>query len=243
MNSHPDTDTMTAPEQWVRPAGEDDDGSIERFELVAARRALALLKANLGRERLLELLHDEIAAGSAYLRDQVDRSAGQETTGTTTLVAHGITALQFTGWLAQAFGREDVLLAGHPEHYSIHAAGGRVNIVETLGDHVCSFFMREWDEAATAGTDGAPPDDGAAYGRRSRLVLEDGTVVGSIANSFREAQNGFTARLSVTLPVTCGPQVVEHHLQHFAVEFRNWILRAAAEQPARTSDVNPILSR
>lgn len=55
----------------------------------------------------------------------------------------GRTAGQFGAWLARAFGREDVLLAGHPEHYSIHAAGGRVNIVETLGEHVCSFFMRE----------------------------------------------------------------------------------------------------
>jgi hypothetical protein len=153
---------------------------------------------------------------------------GQETTGTTTLVAHGITAAQFTGWLSQAFGREDVLLAGHPEHYSIHAAGGRVNIVETVGEHVCSFFMREWDESATPGAE--LPDDAAPRGRRSHLVLEDGTVVGSIANSFSDEEDGFTAPLSVTLPVTCGPQVIEHHLQHFAVEFRNWILRAAAEQ-------------
>jgi hypothetical protein len=156
---------------------------------------------------------------------------GQETTGTTTLVAHGITAAQFTGWLSQAFGREDVLLAGHPEHYSIHAAGGRVNIVETVGEHVCSFFMREWDESATPGAE--LPDDAAPRGRRSHLVLEDGTVVGSIANSFTDVEDGFTARLSVTLPVTCGPQVIEHHLQHFAVEFRNWILRAAAEQSDR----------
>jgi hypothetical protein len=220
-------------DRWVRLAGEDHDGSIEGFEVVAARRALALLKNTLGRERLLDLLADEIAAGSAYLRDQVALSAGQETTGTTTLHAHGITAAEFTGWLSQAFGREDVMLAGHPEHYSIHAAGGRVNIVETLGEHVCSFFMREWDESATPGAE-PPPDDDAPRGRRSRLVLEDGTVVGSIANSFSEEHDGFTARLSVTLPVTCGPPVIEHHLQHFAVEFRNWILGAAAEQPVRS---------
>lgn len=38
--------------------------------------------------------------------------------------------------------------AGYPEHYSIHAAPGRnVTIVETLGDDVCSFLMREWDDS------------------------------------------------------------------------------------------------
>lgn len=232
MNS--DMGATTEQEQWVRLAGENHDGSIEQFEVVAARRALALLKGNLGRERLLELLQHEIAAGSAFLREHVARSGGHETTGTTRLLAHGITAGHFTGWLAQAFGREDVLLAGHPEHYSIHAAGGRVNIVETLGEHVCSFFMREWDESATPAAELPTPDDDATHGRRSRLVLEDGTIVGSITNSFSEEEDGFTARLSVTLPATCGPQVIEHHLQHFAVEFRNWILRAAAEQSGRS---------
>jgi hypothetical protein len=204
----------------VRVAG--GDVSIDRFEVVAARRALALLKGALGRERLLDLLRDEIAAGSAYLREHVERSGGRETTGTTTLEADGISAERFVAWLSQAFGREDVLLAGHPEHWSIHPSGGRVTIVETLGDHVCSFVMREWDDAAT------PPRDGT-YGRRSHLVLDDGTVVGSISNSFAETDGGFTARLSVTLPETCGAAVVDHHLEHFAVEFRNWILGAAAE--------------
>lgn len=221
--------TMSELEQWVRLADENHDGSIERFELVAARRALALLKGNLGRERLLDLVQHEIAAGDAFLRANVERSGGQETTGTTTLRAHGLTAAQFTGWLSQAFGREDVMIAGHPEHYSIHAAGGRVNIVETLGDHVCSFFMQPWDDSLATGaqppvTAGAPPPS-----RRSRMVLEDQTIVGTITNTFLDEDGGFTARLSVTLPVTCGSQVIEHHLHHFAVEFRNWILTAAAE--------------
>lgn len=226
------SDTATiATTAWVRLSGEQDDSTIERFEVRAAQRALALLKAKLGRERLLDLLADEIAAGEAYLRDHVARSAGEETTGTTTLHAHGITAGQFTDWLSRAFGREDVLLAGHPEHYSIHAGGGRVNIVETLGDHVCSFYMREWDEATTS-TAQTGPDP--TSGRRSRMVLEDGTIVGGITNSFTDVEGGFTAGLSVTLPASCGPTVVEHHLQHFAVEFHNWILRAASESSARS---------
>ncbi|WP_375423048.1 hypothetical protein [uncultured Friedmanniella sp.] len=222
--------TMSTTGPSVRLNEETDDSSITGFEVVAARRALALLKRRLGRERLLELLRDEVAAGTTFLRTNVERSAGQQITGATRLRARGIGANAFAGWLSTAFGREDVLLAAHPEHYSIHAGGGRVNIVETLGDHVCSFFMREWDESATPEPTPASEDDG--YGppaRRSHLVLEDGTVVGSIANWFRDEEDGFTLRLSVTLPSTCGPEVVEHHLQHFAVEYRNWILAAAAE--------------
>ncbi len=218
----------TAADPTVRPAGEDHDGTIEGYELRAARRALALLKTTLGRERLLELLSDEIDTSTTYLHEHMERSAGQEISGTTILRAHGITAAGFTGWLAQAFGWEDVLIAGHPEHYSIHAAAGRVNIVETLGAHVCSFFMLPYDDAAAPA-----PDDGASQRRRSRMALEDGTIVGTIANAFHDEDDGFTVHLSVTLPTTCGQEVVEHHLEHFAVEFHSWILRAAQETTGR----------
>jgi hypothetical protein len=216
--------------QWVRLAGEDTDSSIDGFELFSARRALALLKGKLGRERLLELLSDEIAAGDAFLRGHLERSTGKQATGTTTLRARGITAAEFTGWLARAFAREDVMLAGHPEHYSIHAEPGRnVNIVETLGEYVCSFFMREWNDSLVEEQERPSKAAGKPAGRRSHMLLQDGTVVGSIANAFDEEPGGFTARLSVTLPATCAPDVVEQHLEHFAVEFRTWILRAAAE--------------
>jgi len=191
-----------------------------------------LLKDKLGRLRLLELLQEEIEAGNAFLRAQVQLSAGQEITGTTTLRAHGITAAQFTDWLSRAFGRENVLLAAHPEHYSIHRAPGRdVNIVETLGDHVCSFFMRPWDDSVVAAQGLRSAVGGSANARRSHMVLEDGTVVGSVSTAFDEEADELTAQLSVTLPGTCGP-LVEQHLEHFAVEFRNWILLAAAEQTA-----------
>jgi hypothetical protein len=223
----------SAHERWVRLDGDDGDGAIDGFELSSARRALALLKRRLGRARLLELLEPEIAAGDAFLRDHLARSAGQEATGTTVLRAHGITARQFGGWLGQAFAREDVMLAGHPEHYSIHGAPGRnVNIVETLGDQVCSFFMQDWDEAVVPDQPRADAQEAGAPTRRSRILLEDGTVVGSIANTFQDAEDGFTARLSVTLPATCEPEVIDQHLEHFAVEFRTWILRAASEAPS-----------
>lgn len=219
--------TPSAPRHSVRLAGETTDSTIDRFELSSARRALALLKDKLGREQLLHLLSDEIAAGDAFLRDHLARSDGQETTGTTTLRAHGTSAAEFTRWLGRAFAREEIMLAGHPEHYSIHAEpGSDVNIVETLGDQVCSFFMRPY--VASVIVDEAPPSDKPA-GRRSHMLLADGTVVGSITNAFDEEQDGFTARLTVTLPATCAPDVIEQHLEHFAVEFRTWILAAAAE--------------
>jgi len=100
----------------VRLDGHDSDATIDGYELFSARRAMELLKRKLGREQLLELLADEIAAGEMFLRNHLGRSRGEEASGTTTLRATGITAAQFGGWLGAAFAREDVMLAGHPEH-------------------------------------------------------------------------------------------------------------------------------
>ena len=150
MRTDPAALTARPLEQWVHLDGEDNDRRIDAFELSSARRALALLKSRLGCARLLELLQDEIAAGDAFLRDHLARSNGQEATGTNVLRAHGITAGQFGGWLGQAFARLDVMLARHPEHYSIHTAPGKnVNIVETLGDQVCPSICRDGITAST----------------------------------------------------------------------------------------------
>lgn len=226
----------TAQQRWVRRAGDERDSTIDGFELFSAHRALTLLKSRLGRERLLELLSDDIAAGDAFLRDHLARSAGRESTGTTVLRARGISAAQFSGWLSRAFQREDVLLAAHPEHYSIHnAPGGSVNIVETLGDKVCSFFMAGWDASVATEEELRSAAEDGSDARRSRMVLEDGTVVGSISNLFQDERDGFTVRLSVTLPATCAPDVIDQHLEHFAVEYRNWILAAAGETGGATT--------
>ena len=211
----------------VRLAGEDTDRTIDGFELFSARRALELLKRKLGRERLLDLLPEEIAAGDAFLRDHVAPSAGRRRPARPRCARTASPQPQFGAGSAPPSPARTSCSPGTRSTTRSTPTGRRVNIVETLGEHVCSFFMREWDDSAT-GTDALAATGGSAA-RRSHMVLEDGTVVGSIANTFVEEPDGFTARLSVTLPVTCGPPVIEQHLEHFAVEFRNWILGAAAE--------------
>ncbi|RKR75935.1 CocE/NonD family hydrolase [Frondihabitans australicus] len=208
------------PSATVRLDGHTDDASILGHELFSARRTLALLKGRLGRERILDLLAPEIRASDEAMRTAVDASEGRELSGSTTLLARGITAGQFGGWLAASFDREDAMLAAHPEHYVIHTeADGRPNIVETLGEQVCSFFMDGWDAAEEA-------EPGS---HRSRLVLADGTVIGWVSTLFTDVPGGFTAKLSVGLPAACGQATVDQHLGHFSVEFRNWILGAAGE--------------
>ncbi|EOO71526.1 hypothetical protein ACQVPJ_24500 [Bacillus mycoides] len=214
-----------APMASVRIAGEPDDKNINRYELESARRALRLIKGNLGYNRLHALVSEQIAEGNALFRDHVKRSDGKQATGIITLEATGLTAANFSAWMNRAFAREDVLIAAHPEHYLIMSGPNGPHIVETLGDHVVGFYMGSWDksEVPAGGTDSIDK-------RHSLLTLDDdGTVFGSISTMFSEAGGGMTVELSVTLPATSAPDAIDQHLQHFSVEFRNWMLLAAAE--------------
>ena len=101
---------------WVRRQGDPDDQPIKEFELTSARRALRLLKSKLGRDRLLELLKDEMEEADAFMHQELQRSAGQQASGTVQLHAHGISAGTFNRWLGAAFDREEVMLATEPSH-------------------------------------------------------------------------------------------------------------------------------
>ncbi len=215
----------------VRIAGEVDDRNIDRYELLSARRALRLLKRNLGHDRLHDLVREAIAEGNALFRDHVRRSDGQQATGTITIEAYNLTAAAFSNWMARAFARQDVLIDAQPEHYLMDMADPHgPHVVETLGDHVVGFYMGGWDESKG---DGDKPDSDR---RHSLLKLDDdGTVFGSVSTAFREAPHGMTAELSVTLPAASAPDAIEQHLHHFSVEFRSWMLMAAAELAATTN--------
>lgn len=211
------------------PAG---SGSIDEFELFYARRALKLLKARLGRTGLLDLLAADIEEGNAFLRDRALASEGRFQHGTTVLSTTGLTAGEFVAWMNEAFSDEDVLLDAHPEHYAIgDEPDGSVLVVENVGHRVCCFYMASWNAEATAWAEDAEallPESDFPYKRATNLVLADGTVVGRVLIQFGDHENGFTSSLTVYLPAECAADVLDHHLRHFAVEFRNWIVAASA---------------
>lgn len=214
------------PQVSVRIAGESDDRNIDRNELVSARRALRLIKSNLGPDRLHELVREQVAEGNAFFREHVRRSGGRQATGSITIEASNLTAANFSAWMIQMFSRQDQLIAAQPEHYLMDMADPHgPHVVETLGDHVVGFYMGGWDESQVS----ADEPDGVDRRHSSLKLDDDGTVFGSVSTAFLEAPNGMRAELTVTLPATSAPEAIEQHLEHYSVEFRNWMLMAAAD--------------
>ncbi|MGC5396030.1 hypothetical protein ACPXCP_09775 [Streptomyces sp. DT20] len=82
--------------------------------------------------------------------------------------------------------------------------------------------------AWAADADERLPEAEFPYKKATNFYLADGTVVGRVLIQFGDTAEGFTSSLTVYLPTSCPESVLEHHLRHFAVEFRNWIIASAA---------------
>ncbi|MER5866172.1 hypothetical protein [Kitasatospora sp. NPDC002040] len=227
------TDTQTPPPVTVTlAAGPTGTGSIDDFELFYARRALGRFRTLLGRQGLLDLLAADIEQGNAVLRESARTSDGAFKAGTTVLETKGLASGEFLAWMDQAFaGDERALLAAHPEHYVMGTDEIGARVVENIGPHVADFYMGGWGTDALAWAEDADelrPEAEFPRKMSSNLFLADGTVVGRALIQFGDTADGFTADLTVYFPRTCPDEVLEHHLRHYAVEFRNWIVAAAA---------------
>ncbi|MBP0456435.1 hypothetical protein [Streptomyces montanisoli] len=228
------TDNQTsAPVAVTLVSGPTGQGDIDDFELFYARRALSRFRTRLGRQGLLDLLATDIEEGNDFLRECARASDGDFMAGTTVLAARGLASGEFLAWMDEAFAAHgEALLAAHPEHYVMApGADGSFHVVENIGPHVCSFFMGGWGTGAmawAADADELLPDAEFPHKMSSNLFLDDGTVVGRALTQFGDTIDGFTASLTVYVPTSCPQGVLEHHLRHYAVEFRNWIVAAAA---------------
>ncbi|MFF3641126.1 hypothetical protein [Streptomyces sp. NPDC002564] len=213
-------------------AGPTGAGDIDDFELFYARRAVDRFRTLLGRQGLLDLLADDIEEGNAFLRESARTSGGRFKAGTTVLATKGLTSTAFLAWMDGAFaGDERALLAAHPEHYAMGTDAVGARVVENIGPHVCSFYMGGWGTDAldwAADADELLPESEFPRKMSSNLFLADGTVVGRALIQFGDTADGFTSALTVYLPSACPDEVLDHHLRHYAVEFRNWIVAAAA---------------
>ena len=149
------------------------------------------------------------------------------------LAIKGIKSSEFLQWLDRQFDNESVMLAAEPDHIVITPLPeASVKIVEMVGAHVCEIRLPIYEGAATwddAIVEEVLPEADYPVRRIATLTLPDGTFMGRMFTQFGDTAEGFNVSLMAYFPAACPEDVFEHHRQHLAVEFRNWILAAAAE--------------
>lgn len=108
--------------------------------------------------------------------------------------------------------------------------GPHAEVIENVGQDDLPWFIRL--DFTSPDTEFPAPWD-PAYPAEHRLGAfindADGLRIGSAIHEMRDSEDGLHIKLTIILPAAAPQSLVEGHLQHFAVEFRNWT-RAANDR-------------
>ena len=200
-----------------------DNYGIRNAELDRARHALAYLKGKLGNDAMRLLLDDDLQAMAAQVRSWVEASWGMWQSGSIRLTVPGPSAQAFQDWYVAAMegGWEADLRAGHPEHFVSHPLQGLIEVVENIGETELPWrvFYR-----ALPGDFAFPMAWDASYALHygMEIVDADGLRVGFSMRQSRDEEDGLHLQFTTFLPKAAPSALVRRHLNHFAIEFRNW---------------------
>lgn len=196
---------------------------ILRLELDRARHALAYLKEKLGNDALRDLLAEDVNQLTAQVRAWARDSEGAWQSASMELVVSGPSAADFHRWYIDLFARDrqGVLRAGHPEHFVNRSSGaGSAEVIENVGETELPWWISyepvddaelpiEWD-----------PNHPVRFA--SQLRDRGGQLIGYTLHEGRDADDGMHLRMTTVLPAAAPRDIAQHHLRHYAIEFRNW---------------------
>lgn len=213
------------------PNGEvRSNNEVDAWELKAAQRGLANLKALLEGQPMLDLLAEQIKEGDRYFKSLVEASNGQFKEARVDLKAKGLTTSQFTEYLFGNMGAAqttearrslylDIMAPAHPEHYCIGPY--QMGIVETIGGHICRVRVDAEAEL---------PDFVWQYGDPSYETklpvtgyLDDGTAFFYGLQELHDTAEGCDFRFRILFPAASPQLLIDEHTEHLAIEFRHWI--------------------
>lgn len=218
-----------------------DDAGIDTFELEASRRALANLRTLLYGKPMWDLIEAQVDASEKQFQEWYAASNGEYRGGQVKLAIDGVSVKQLFGSIMQTLGAAfepdaaakkqaviDGVFPAHPEHYglALEGPGG----VETMGGLPTLTFPSYVE------TDDVPDfirdliDPSYELSKVGTGLLRDGTVQSYVLQEFRDVEGGIEASLRIWYPAACPESVVEEHLRHYTVEFRNGVRAAAGAQ-------------
>lgn len=195
---------------------------LDAEELSRAHGALAYLKAKLGNDRMRELLADDVAKTSESSGNWAKESKGWKSANFR-LVVPGPGAAAFHGFFMQMMkeDRQLDLRAAHPDHFMNIPLGPKAEVIENIGEDRLPWHIKL---EFTADQSRYPETWDDAYPERLGAVIfnTDGVQIGSAMHEMRDTPDGTEIKFTIILPEAAPDSLLDGHLRHFAVEFRNW---------------------
>ncbi|MET9325794.1 hypothetical protein [Tsukamurella sp. NPDC003166] len=202
-----------------------DRGPAATADLGPARAVLARTRADLGVERIREMLAPEIAVSGAATLGALAISGGRWAIAATDIDCPRGTAEGFAAWFTRERDIDDrrTWTDACPDHYVIvTGADGRQEVIEVTGGAVLPsrFFVDYTDRARVP----VPRDPGYPIEVAGTASVAGGDLIGGVRHQFRNLPGGgFRSRLRVAFPAAVPGLYITEHRWHLAVEFGNWI--------------------
>ncbi|KAA8877311.1 hypothetical protein F3087_44875 [Nocardia colli] len=235
------TDTSSPFGFTASHAGEPiDEQTIDVWELTAARRALALLKSELGNDGMLELLDAQRKRSDEYFARMHKESNGELRGAVNDFRVTGLTREEFVAWFRDHGTDHASLVAQHPEHYVIGGSYDEqgnlatMHVMELIAGHTPHIFLDIVAPDATEVFDQPLESDVIVLAGRGRLA--NGVEVARAFHQFTATADGFTARMCSMFPAALPDSAFQAHVEHHAIEWRNAIRMALA---AKHASANP----
>jgi hypothetical protein len=207
-----------------------DEQAIDAWELDAARRALMLIKDALGNEGMLKLLEARRQASDEYFTRMIQESNGQLRGAVNDFHVTGLTLEEFLTWFRNHGADHAAMAAAHPEHYVLGGEQGEDGnlasqyVMEQIGGQTPLIRLQYVDPSEFPDQDRDPGT--VVLAGRGRL--DNGAVVAAFFHQFKPTANGdgFMVRLNSMFPAALPESATRAHVEHHAVEFRNWFRMA-----------------
>lgn len=200
-------------------------------ELERSRIALALLKKQIGVERMAEILQEPLAESTKQFEQWLTQSQGGYQVSKTVLKVKGLTVQSFVQWFHHA--RQADLLSANPEHYIVmpQGQGNTQEVCETLGCYGLPVHFRirfTQDESIIP----VPLEKGYDFNMLgSGETFADSKHMDSfVAHQFRNTEDGFEVLLQIIFPDSFPAELVKGHQMHLAIEFNHWVEMAYQAQ-------------
>jgi hypothetical protein len=217
------------PTYAIMPSRRMGPADLDAEELARAHGALAYLKAKIGNDRMRELLADDLATMTERTGRWSKESKGWKSANFK-LIVPGPGATAFHSWFLQMMkeDRQLELRAAHPDHFMNIPLGGTAKVIENVGEDNLPWYI---ELEFTSDEERFPVTWDPSYQERLGAVIfnADRVQIGSAMHEMRDTSEGTEISLTIILPDAAPDSLLEGHLRHFAVEFRNWT-RMAREQ-------------
>lgn len=216
------------------------DQDIRALDLGRARRLLEIIKSKLGHDGLRELFREELASSNAMTEEWVNNSHGAWKSTSMVMTFKNISVEEYLKYfmgmvelnLENGSKYETLLRSAHPDHLmniveTSNETKSTSIVVENFGEHE---YPWELDLELGGFDDSMPvaPDSDYSVGMVATGRNSNGTVILYATHEFRDVGSDMEIKFLAVLPTAAPDELLEGHMRHFAVEWRNWYLDAMA---------------